>query len=38
MKKGLALFCFISALSLAACNKNTGPTKVEYSEFYQKIQ
>ncbi len=38
MKKGLALFCFISALSLAACNKNTAPTKVEYSEFYQKIQ
>ena len=38
MKKGLALFCFISTLSLAACNKNTGPTKVEYSEFYQKIQ
>lgn len=37
MKKGLALFCFISALSLAACNK-TGPTRVEYSEFYQKIQ
>ena len=37
MKKGLALFCFISVLSLVACNK-TGPTKVEYSEFYQKIQ
>lgn len=38
MKKGLTLFCFISTLSLVACNKNTGPTKVEYSEFYQKIQ
>ena len=37
MKKGSILFCFISALSLAACNK-TGPTKVEYSMFYQKIQ
>ena len=37
MKNGFALFCFISTLSLVACNNN-GPTKVEYSEFYQKIQ
>ena len=38
MKKGYLLFCFISALSLVACNQNTGPKKVEYSEFYQRIQ
>ena len=38
MKNGFVLFCFISSLSLVGCNKNTGPTKVEYSEFYQKIQ
>ena len=38
MKKGLLLFCFVSALSLVACNQNTSPKKVEYSEFYQKIQ
>lgn len=37
MKNGFALFCFISTLSLVACN-NKGQTKVEYSEFYQKIQ
>lgn len=37
MKNRFALFCFISTLSLVACNKN-GQTKVEYSEFYQKIQ
>ena len=38
MKKGFLLFCFVSTLSLVACNQNTGPKKVEYSEFYQKIQ
>ena len=38
MKKRSILFCFISMLSLVACNKNTGPTRVEYSVFYQKIQ
>ena len=38
MKKGLLLFCFISTLSLVACNNNNSPKKVEYSEFYQKIQ
>ena len=37
MKKGFVLFCFVSALSLVACNK-TAPTQVEYAEFYQKIQ
>lgn len=37
MKNRFALFCFISAFSLVACNNN-GPTKVAYSEFYQKIQ
>ena len=38
MKKGFILFCFVSTLSLVACNQNTGPKKVKYSEFYQKIQ
>ena len=38
MKRGFILFCFVSALSLVACNQNTGPKKVEYSVFYQKIQ
>ena len=38
MRNRFIVFCFLSALSLVACNKNTGPTKVEYSEFYQKIQ
>ena len=36
MKKGFILFCFLSTLSLVACNNS--PKKVEYSEFYQKIQ
>ena len=36
MKKGFLLFSFISTLSLVACNNS--PKKVEYSEFYQKIQ
>lgn len=38
MKRGFLLFSFVSALSLVACNQNTGPKKVDYSEFYQKIQ
>ena len=38
MRNRFIVFCFLSTLSLVACNKNTGPTKVEYSEFYQKIQ
>ena len=38
MKKGYLLFCFVSAISFVACNQNTGPKKVEYSVFYQKIQ
>ena len=38
MKKGFLFFCFVSTLSLVACNQSTGPKKVEYSEFYQKIQ
>ncbi len=38
MKNSLLLFCFISTLSLVACNQGNSPTKVEYSMFYQKIQ
>ena len=38
MKKLFLLTCCISMLSIAACNKNGGSKKVEYSEFYQKIQ
>lgn len=38
MKKLYLLVSYIFVFSIVACNQKTSPTKVDYSEFYEKIQ
>ena len=38
MKKLFLSLCFISTLSLVACNNNAGATKTTYEDFYNKTQ
>lgn len=38
MKKLYLLVSYLSVFSIVACNQKASPKKVDYSEFYQKIQ
>ncbi len=38
MKKVFLTLCLVSLTSLVACNKNTGPEKTTYENFYSKTQ